>query len=358
MFLLESGDAADRQGINKEQFYSQLKQAIENSYNKTIKDSDKGSSDYLSMIIRYIFFDMNRYDDNDKEIRLSDELITKTQPYFPQKFSDSLGSSTSHYNLVQPFFTHYEDKKDVVEKDKQNNKDIIKKRVVFTQYVYVVHNEQPILYCDIHHMPIKGIQKIDGTVVEVPSKITIYSSEEFKSDQFAYAYAQLTFMRNTVMPRYEFAKSALVNLLLIAGIQEIQNSLLNSQNIVSILFNARFAPFAITNLYKYYYDEIKDSNNSAYNLIDKIIYNRKSSSHHKHLHPLLAAIILSFNRNDETVKQILQNDYGLGNPGTYSRRDDFINALRLRFYSSTTSGAIQSAEYDMYSIYEPGVSIK
>jgi hypothetical protein len=207
-------------------------------------------------------------------------------------------------------------------------------------------------------MPIKGIQKIDGTVVEVPSKITIYSSEGFKSDQFGYAYTQLTFMRNTVVPRYEFAKSALVNLLLIAGIQEIQNSLLNSQNMVSSLFNARFAPFAITNLYKYYYDEIKDSNNSAYNLIDKTIYNRKSSSHHKHLHPLLAAIILSFNSNDETVKQILQNDYGLGNPGTYSRRDDFINALRLRFYSSIESGAIQSAEYDMYSIYEPGVSIK
>jgi len=348
------------QGTNKEKFYNQLREAIENCYNKTIQDNDVAASDYLSMIIRYIFFDINQkeVDESTDKIKLSDALITKTAPNLQEDLLDPTTNTADSYHLVKPFFTHYDKEMTVLEKEGQNNNKVVKKREVFTQYVYRVDGENPNLYCDIHHMPIKGVQKIDGTLIEVPSKITIYSSEAFKSDQPGYTYTQLTFIRNMVIPRYEFAKSALVNLLLITGIQEIQTSLSNVTSMVSSFSNARFAPFAITNLYLYYYNEINDSNLNALEFINKVIKNRNSGGKHKHLHPLLAAIILLFNKYDEDVKIILENDYGLKKPETYSRRDDFINALRLRFYSSENIGNIQSTEYDMYSIYEPGVSIK
>ena len=348
------------QDTNKEKFYNQLREAIENCYNKTIQGDDVAASDYLSMIIRYIFFDINQkeVDESTDKIKLSDALITKTAPNLQEDLLDPTTNTADSYHLVKPFFTHYDKEMTVLEKEGQNNNKVVKKREVFTQYVYRVDGENPNLYCDIHHMPIKGVQKIDGTLIEVPSKITIYSSEAFKSDQPGYTYTQLTFIRNMVIPRYEFAKSALVNLLLITGIQEIQTSLSNVTSMVSSFSNARFAPFAITNLYLYYYNEINDSNLNALEFINKVIKNRNSGGKHKHLHPLLAAIILLFNKYDEDVKIILENDYGLKKPETYSRRDDFINALRLRFYSSENIGNIQSTEYDMYSIYEPGVSIK
>jgi regulator of sigma D len=363
MVLVEYDKDNTAQGINKEEFYNKLKAAIKNSYDKTVKSDDMKELDYLSMIVRYIFFDMNRSvnSPNNNKITLSAHLIASTKQHLRSVSEATEHGSTTGYDLVRPFFTHYDKEAKGIEK--QDNNKTIKKREVFTQYVYEEDNGNPILYCDIHHMPIRGIQEIDGTVIEIPSKITIYSSDAFKPDQHGYTYTQLTFIRNMVIPRYKFAESALVNLLLIAGIQEIQRYLSSRRRTVSGLINARFAPFAITNLYHYYYkdskyDEIDHSNKSAYELITKVTKNDDSISERKHLHPLLASILLSFDRDNKDVKNILQNDYGLQNPATYSRRDEFINALRLRFYSSEGIGNIQSIEYDMYSIYEPGVSIK
>ncbi len=348
------------QYINKGEFYNKLRIAIKNDYDKTIRESEPKETDYLSMIIRYIFFDVNVLDDKNGKMTLSDKLITMNEATM-KAILKNLGNNESGpkvlYQLVQPFFTHYDDKAQVIEIEGQNNKKLIKKREVFTQYVYVVNDEIPILYCDIHHMPIKGVQKIDGTLIEVPSKITIYSSEAFKSGESGYTYTQLTFMQNMVIPRYEFAKSALVNLLLIAGIQEIQKCLSDAARMLENFYNARFVSFAITNLYAYYKDEISQSNWNAHEFINNVIKNRHFSGKHKYLHPLLASIILTFNGGDEDVKAILENEYGLKNAKTYSHRDEFINALRLRFYSSNDTGVIQSIEYDMYSIYEPGVSI-
>ena len=362
--LVEYDTDNTAQGINKEEFYNKLKEAIKSSYDKTVKSDDMTELDYLSMIVRYIFFDMNQSvnsPNNNNKITLSDHLITYRKQDLESGPGNAGNGSTIGYHLVKPFFTHYN--KEEKEIEKQDNNKTIKKREVFTQYVYVENNGKPILYCDIHHMPVRGIQEIDGTVIEIPSKITIYSSNAFKSDQHGYTYTQLTFIRNMVIPRYKFAESALVNLLLIAGIQEIQRYLSSQGKTVSGLINARFAPFAITNLYHYYYkdnkyEEIDHSNKSAYELIIKVTKNDDSIGERKHLHPLLASILLSFNIDNKDVKKILQNDYGLQNTATYSRRDEFINALRLRFYSSEGIGNIQSIEYDMYSIYEPGVSIK
>ena len=358
MVLVEYDKDNAAQGINKEEFYNKLKEAIKHSYNKTVKSYDVAELDYLSMIVTYIFFDMNQNADSLNKITLSDFLITFRKEDLQEGSEEPGKGPTTNYQLVRPFFTHYDKETKEIEKQEQNNSKTIKKREVFAQYVYIEDNGKPILYCDIHHMPIRGIQEIDGTVKEMPSKITIYSSDAFKSDQHGYTYTQLTFIRNMVIPRYEFAESALVNLLLIAGIQEIQKYLSSRGKTMSGLVNKRFAPFAITNLYRYYYEEIKDNNKSPYELINKVIQNNNSSGEHKHLHPLLASILLSFNSDNKHVKMILENDYGLKTIETYSRRDDFINALRLRFYSLEDIGNIKSIEYDMYSIYEPGVSIK
>jgi len=359
MVLVEYDKDNAAQGINKEEFYHKLKEAIKRSYDKTFNSDSVAESDYLSMIVRYIFFDMNQSVDssnNDNKMTLSDYLIISRMENLQEDSENAGKAPTTNYHLVRPFFTHYDKETKVIEN--QDNNKIIKKREVFTQYVYIENNGNPILYCDIHHMPIRGIQEIDGTVKEMPSKITIYSSDASKSDQPGYTYTQLTFIRNMVIPRYEFAESALVNLLLIAGIQELQKYLSSRGKTMSGLANKRFAPFAITNLYHYYYEEIKNNNNSPYELINKVIQNNNSSGERKHLHPLLASILLSFNSDNKHVKMILENDYGLKTLETYSRRDDFINALRLRFYSSEGIGNIESIEYDMYSIYEPGVSIK
>jgi hypothetical protein len=205
-------------------------------------------------------------------------------------------------------------------------------------------------------MPIKGIQNADGTIRKVGPKITIYSSETATLSTNEYRYKDLMFMHSPVIPRYEFAKSAIVNLLLIAGIQEIQQALFDIDSLTERISNSEFASFAITNLYHYYKDEIKQSDGD----MRKFIQIAKESRR-KILHPLLASIILAFNSNEKDIKVLLEEHYGLGNSneesGSYSRRDEFINALRLRFYSSAAS-SINRIEYDMYSIYEPGVCIE
>jgi hypothetical protein len=360
IILLEESTNMATADIDKQDFYNKLGIAIKNSYNKTIRDSndeDTAKLDYLSMIIRYIFFDMNREEvDRDGKIIISAHLIERKKEDL-KNLVKKQNVSYASFHLVRPFFTNYEENTKEIEQENQNGKNVIKKREVFTQYVYTEDGGIPVLYCDIHHIPIRGIQEIDGTVQNVPPKITIYSSEAFKSNKPGYTYTQLTFIRNMALPRYEFAKSALVNLLLIAGIQEIQKYLSNVNSMFSSFRNARFAPFAITNLYHYYKEEISKSNLNTNEFINKVIEKRNSGGKHKYLHPLLASIILSFNKNDENVKGILQNDYGLQRSETYSRRDDFINELRLRFYSVDNAVVIQNTEYDMYSIYEPGVSI-
>ncbi len=367
IFLIESGKSSNFWSRDKYSFYQELEKAIRNSYNKTIEPSKRGSvvTDYLSMIIRYILFDMNRYNVDDGQIKLSGFLLAKEpndldihgiNPYINPY-------STTGIHLVKSFFTNYNENEAKIEINEKNDKKVITKREVFTQYVYAEDkNGNPSLYCDIHHMPIKAVQFLDGTEKEVSSTITIYSSEPPQRNPNEYVYTQLTFIQNMVVPRYEFAKSVLVNLLLIAGIQDIQKNLGGGELEIMKLSTAKFASFAVTNLYLYYQDEIQESGSDAKKFIDMVIKNRGSDNKRKPIHPLLASIMLLFNSNNEEareIKKILKVDYGYNKgTNTYSRRDDLINALRLRFYSSEDIGLIKNTEYEMYSIYEPGVSIE
>jgi len=362
IFLIESRERGTFWSRDKDSFYQELEKAIRNSYNKTIDPNERDSDDqdYLSMIIRYILFDMNQQSVDNGQIRLSGVLLKRT-------LNDLHVSGTSGLNgfhLVKPFFTSYDKKKAKIEGDTENNKKVITKREVFTQYVYTEDkNGIPSLYCDIHHMPIKAVQFVDGTEKKVSGTIKICSSEPPQRNPDEYVYTQLTFMQNRVVPRYEFAKSVLVNLLLIAGIQDIQRNLITGNDFrISNLAHAQFASFAVTNLYLYYINEIKESGNDGKKFIDMVIKNSSSHNERKPLHPLLASIMLLFNSSNEEariVKELLKVDYDY-TKGTnqYSRRDDLINALRLRFYSSEDIGMIKSTEYEMYSIYEPGVSIE
>jgi len=165
-----------------------------------------------------------------------------------------------------------------------------------------------------------------------------------------------------IVPRYEFAKSVLVNLLLISGIQQIQKYLSAGGSGINDFSSAQFVSFAVTNLYLYYQNEIEKSELNAKKFIEMVIENKNSNSKRKPLHPLLASVMILLNGNSEEarkVKELLKVDYGYNKgTNTYSRRDDLINALRLRFYSSEDIGLIKSTEYEMYSIYEPGVSIE
>ena len=364
IFLIESEKSSTFWIRDKNSFYQELEKAIRNSYNKTIDPSKGGSTvtDYLHMIIRYILFDMNQYKVDNGQIKLSGALLARSPNYID--VSNITSSSTTGIHLVKPFFTNYNENEAKIERNEENNKKVITKREVFTQYVYREDEKgNPSLYCDIHHMPIKAVQFLDGTEKEVSSTITIYSSELPQRNPNEYVYTQLTFMQNMVVPRYKFAKSVLVNLLLIAGIQDIQQNLGAGDFGISSLSSSKFASFAVTNLYLYYRDEIQKSGLDAKKFIDMVIKNSSSDNERKPLHPLLASIMILFNNNNEEareVKKILKVDYSDNNKGLnqYARRDDLINALRLRFYAARDIGQIKNTEYEMYSIYEPGVSIE
>ena len=363
IFLIESGKSGTLWSGDKNSFYQELDKAIRNSHNKTIDASKKDTvdTDYLSMIIRYILFDMNQYQVDGNHIKLSGGLLIRS-PRELDAFEEKDPTYTG-LHLVKPFFTAYNEKEAKIEKNEENNKKVITKREVFTQYVYAEDKDgNPSLYCDIHHIPIKAVQYVDGTEKEVTGTITIYSSEPPQRNPNEYVYTHLTFMQNMVVPRYEFAKSVLVNLLLISGIQQIQRYLGAGESGIMNLSSAQFVSFAVTNLYLYYQEEIRKSGLDANKFIDMVIKNNNSDSKRKPLHPLLASIMILLNGNNEEarkVKELLKVDYGYNKgTNTYSRRDDLINALRLRFYSSEDIGLIKSTEYEMYSIYEPGVSIE
>jgi len=305
---------------------------------------------------------MNQYQTDDNQIKLSADLLGRS----PRDLDapEQQDATPTGLHLVKPFFTSYNKQEAKMEKrDVENNKKVITKREVFTQYVYAEDQDgNPSLYCDIHHMPIKAVQFLDGTEKEVGSTITIYSSEPPQRNPNEYVYTQLTFIQNMIVPRYEFAKSVLVNLLLISGIQQIQKCLSAGGSGINDFSSAQFVSFAVTNLYLYYQNEIEKSELNAKKFIEMVIENKNSNSKRKPLHPLLASVMILLNGNSEEarkVKELLKVDYGY-NKGTnpYSRRDDLINALRLRFYSSEDIGLIKSTEYEMYSIYEPGVSIE
>lgn len=364
IFLIESEKSGTFWSGDKNSFYQELDKAIRNSYNKTIDTSkeDTVDTDYLSMIIRYILFDMNQYQTDDNQIKLSADLLGRSPRDLDAPEQQDATSTGLH--LVKPFFTSYNEQEAKMEKrDVENNKKVITKREVFTQYVYAEDQDgNPSLYCDIHHMPIKAVQFLDGTEKEVGSKITIYSSEPPQRNPNEYVYTQLTFIQNMIVPRYEFAKSVLVNLLLISGIQQIQKYLSAGGSGINGFSSAQFVSFAVTNLYLYYQNEIEKSELNAKKFIEMVIENKNSNSKRKPLHPLLASVMILLNGNSEEarkVKELLKVDYGYNKgTNTYSRRDDLINALRLRFYSSEDIGLIKSTEYEMYSIYEPGVSIE
>jgi hypothetical protein len=167
------------------------------------------------------------------------------------------------------------------------------------------------------------------------------------------SYFDLMFTKNWAEPRYEFAPSTVVNVLLIIGINLVQNMILNPN--VDSDFVKRFLPFVITNMYYYYRQEIGERNSEKE--IEEFLNNVIKNVYKKPIHPLIPAIALALNPNDEDMKNRLREDYGISvvQENTYSRMDKFVRELRLRFYSAHK---VSGAKYNMYSLYEPGVVIQ
>ena len=319
------------------------------SYKKvSSKDDDYDDKKYFDIFVRYIFYDINRRDigGRNKKIELNVNLVVMHGPI-------TSNSSSNGIPLVTPVFTGSDQGKTNVEQEGNT----IKGRRVYTQYEYMDDaNGVPTLYCDVHHMPIKGIRDVDGFLHKVEPTMDIASNDnDAKLGQKRIAYNDIMFLRDWAEPRYAFAPSVLVNALLIVGTYLVQNVLLGG-SVDSELFN-RLLPFVITNMYEYYYEDAIKAYGTDEAGVEKILDRISENTYKKPIHPLVAAMVLALNRNDEKIKKRLREDYGIkasNESNTYSRRDSFMRDLRLKFYSVQT---ITAVKYNMYSLYEPGIVI-
>jgi len=325
-----------------EQYLINIDKSFEASYNKVSSDGNYENNNYFDVLVRYIFYDMNRerMGGEGQLIVLDDKLIVETETWYSS--GDSKGIT-----LITPVFTASYIKNVSV---RQEGNTITGRRV-YTQYEYVDNAEgQPRLYCDIHHMPIKGTRDMDGFLHTCTSLMDIASNtKEIESGKARISYHDVMFLKDWIENRYDFAPSNLVNVLLIIGTYLIQNMLLNP-NMASELV-MRFLPFVITNMYKYYEKEIEADKKNVEHVLENII----KGVYDKPIHPLIAAVALAINPNQEDIKDRLRKDYGTIDTEVYSRKDNFIRDLRLRFYSVQK---ISGVKYNMYSLYEPGIVIE
>ena len=317
------------------------------SYKKVSSIDDYEDKEYFNIFVRYMFYDINRRDigDKNKEIDIDVQLVVRHEPI-------TSSSSVNGIPLVTPVFTGSKHGKANVELEGNT----INGRRVYTQYEYIENDKGiPNLYCDVHHMPIKGTRDVDGFLHKVETTIDIASNDkDAKSGKKHIAYKDLMFLRDWAEPRYAFAPSALVNALLIIGTYLVQNTLLGDK--VDLKFVNRFLPFVITNMYEYYKDAI-EANGTDKAGVERILKNISENIYKRPIHPLVAAITLALNRDDEKIKERLKEDYAIresNESNTYSRRDSFMRDLRLRFYSVQKVSAVN---YNMYSLYEPGIVI-
>ena len=315
------------------------------SYKKVSSIDDYDDKEYFNIFVRYMFYDMNRQDIEgpDKKIEPNVTLVVRLDRITSE-------SSSTGIPLVTPVFTGSAKGKANVELEGNT----INGRRVYTQYEYIENDRGvPNLYCDVHHMPIKGTRDVDGFLHKVEPTIDIASNDkDAKSGKKHMAYNNIMFLRDWAEPRYAFAHSALVNALLIIGTYLVQNTLLGDSGD----FVNRFLPFVITNMYEYYKDEI-EANGTNEAGVETFLNNISENIYKKPIHPLVAAITLALNRDDEKIKERLKEDYAIrdsNESNTYSRRDSFMRDLRLRFYSVQTVSAVK---YNMYSLYEPGIVI-
>jgi hypothetical protein len=311
------------------------------SYKKFNSDGKYEENEYFDILVRYIFYDINRtYTGGANErIVIDTDLVTQYETW--------VGSTTANgIPLVTPVFTGRYGGKAVVNRDGNN---IIGRRV-YTKYEYVeeVHGE-PKLYCDIHHMPIKGTRNNDGFLDTVGSLMDIASMP----GKARISYHDIMFLKDWAEPRYAFAPSSLVNVLLVIGTYLMQNMLL--ARTTESEFVRRFLPFVITNMYEYYYHEIDAKKDDIEGFLESVI----NKAYDKPIHPLIPAIALTLNKHDDKIKGALAKSYNIEESemgtATHSRRDNFMRDLRLRFYSAPL---VSDVRYNMYSLYEPGVVIE
>jgi hypothetical protein len=328
-------------------YLTNIDNSFKASYKKVSSIDDYENKEYFNIFVRYMFYDINRRDigNENKEIDLDVQLVVRYDPI-------TSSSSVNGFPLVTPVFTGSANGKANVELEGNT----IKGRRVYTQYEYIENNNGvPTLYCDVHHMPIKGTRDVDGFLYKVETTIDIASNDkDAKSGKKHIAYKDIMFLRDWAEPRYAFTPSALVNALLIIGTYLVQNTLLGDK--VDLKFVNRFLPFVITNMYEYYKDGI-EANGADKAGVETILKNISENIYKRPIHPLVAAIALALNRDDEKIKERLKEDYAIrdsNESNTYSRRDSFMRDLRLRFYSVQKVSAVN---YNMYSLYEPGIVI-
>ncbi len=326
------------------QYLIDIDKSFRTSYMRTGSYGSYENKEYLDMLIEYMFYDINRLGGSgeDNKIVLKDGLVVKSE-------SESYSTSANGIGLVVPVFTGSPSKGHAIVRYNKSTNTITGRRV-YTQYAYIENdNNEPRLYCDIHHLPIKGVRNVDGVLIKSDPLMDIASTPQ----EHGISYFDVMFTKDWAEARYEFAPSTLVNVLLIIGTYLAQNLVLYYN--MDSEFVSRFLPFVVTNMYSYY-KEVVETRNSEKD-IEEFLNNVINNVYQKPIHPLIAALALALNQNDDDIKNRLREDYGIGTgqESTYSRIDNFMRDLRLRFYSAQK---VSGAKFNMYSIYEPGVVIE
>lgn len=349
--ILLSNILLAKQKGNLEGHFNDIYKSFATSYSKVSSDNRYEENEYFDILVRYIFYDMNR-----KYIGDANQLMVYNVDLIIKDKTEVSIDSGSGVALVTPVFTGEDDKKAKVHK--KNN--TIMCRSVYTQYEYIEEGQDQInLYCDIHHMPVKGMRGVDGIFVKFDPIIYISANNECpdSKNKPTISYTDITFLKDWVVPLYEFAPSNLVNTLLIIGISVIQEILFRDHKNIELA--KRLLPFVITNMYKYYkgvIDANKSKNNDKIN-VNEILQNIIDGQYKKPIHPLIPSIALAINRDQEKIRERLRKDYGMNSKEgkSFSRHDNFMRDLRLRFYSTPN---VTDVKYNMYTIYEPGVVIQ